>query len=174
MNPVEAVLGEGGFAFDILGVRVPSVVVSPFIHAGTVDDTVRDHATIPRTVHDALGIDERLTARDATAESVLHLLTRGEPRDPPAIPPTPVPERALVGPEVAVDGRGEVELDDFQQSLVELVDLLDAQHAPRLIAPMTPEAHPPFRSESDVAQLVRRFQANHLGSRAERLSTRER
>ncbi len=35
------------FDFTMLGPRVPAVVVSPYIAAGTVDDTVRDHASVP-------------------------------------------------------------------------------------------------------------------------------
>ncbi len=38
------------FAFDRLGVRVPAILVSPWIPAGTVVDRVFDHASIPATV----------------------------------------------------------------------------------------------------------------------------
>jgi len=38
------------FAFDRLGVRVPAVLVSPWIPRGTVVDRVFDHASIPATV----------------------------------------------------------------------------------------------------------------------------
>ena len=38
------------FAFDRLGVRVPAVLVSPWIRKGTVVDRVFDHASIPATV----------------------------------------------------------------------------------------------------------------------------
>jgi len=38
------------FQFDRLGVRVPSVLVSPWIPAGTVVNRVFDHASIPATV----------------------------------------------------------------------------------------------------------------------------
>ncbi len=38
------------FAFDRLGVRVPAILVSPWVPAGTVVDRVFDHASIPATV----------------------------------------------------------------------------------------------------------------------------
>jgi len=38
------------FAFDRLGVRVPAILVSPWIAKGTVVDRVFDHASIPATV----------------------------------------------------------------------------------------------------------------------------
>jgi len=38
------------FAFDRLGVRVPAILVSPWISRGTVVDRVFDHASIPATI----------------------------------------------------------------------------------------------------------------------------
>jgi phospholipase C len=38
------------FAFDRLGVRVPAILVSPWIPKGTVEDRVFDHASIPATI----------------------------------------------------------------------------------------------------------------------------
>jgi phospholipase C len=38
------------FQFDRLGVRVPSILVSPWIPKGTVDNRVFDHASIPATI----------------------------------------------------------------------------------------------------------------------------
>jgi phospholipase C len=116
-----------GFGFDVLGVRVPAVVISPFVDRGTVDDSVHDHSSVVRTVHDAMGIDERLTDRDANATSVLPLLTRTEPRDPPPLPPSHPAAMTAFAAERASTG---VELDDLQQSLVELTQLLDQHRVP--------------------------------------------
>ncbi|MCA8975865.1 MAG: hypothetical protein KDC98_14180 [Planctomycetes bacterium] len=69
------------FAFDLLGARVPTVIVSPWIDRGRVDDTVYDHASVPATVRAAFCSSENpLTERDRHANSFLHLLTRTEPR----------------------------------------------------------------------------------------------
>src|SRR5262249_11403575 len=42
-------------AFDRLGVRVPAVIVSPFIPKGKIDNTVYDHASIPATASKLFG-----------------------------------------------------------------------------------------------------------------------
>ena len=39
-----------GFKFDRLGVRVPAILISPWIPKNTVVDRVFDHASIPATV----------------------------------------------------------------------------------------------------------------------------
>jgi phospholipase C len=69
------------FAFDRLGPRVPAVVVSPFVAAGTLDDTVRDHTTIPATLRSLFAPNlPPLTPRDAAAPAFAGLLSLAEPR----------------------------------------------------------------------------------------------
>jgi phospholipase C len=71
------------FLFDRLGVRVPAVLISPWIPAGTVvDGRVFEHASIPATVtkfflHDFV---ER-TSREKSAQTFLDLLTLDVMRD---------------------------------------------------------------------------------------------
>ena len=48
--PAESKPGEEGFAFDRLGIRVPAILVSPWIDATVVDSTQYDHASIPSTL----------------------------------------------------------------------------------------------------------------------------
>jgi phospholipase C len=79
-----------GFEFDRLGPRVPAVVVSPLIPRNIVDHTQYDHASIPATLERNFGLAS-LTARDAAANDILHLLSLEAPRsdtpqvlDPPA------------------------------------------------------------------------------------------
>jgi hypothetical protein len=38
------------FVFDRLGVRVPAILISPWIPSGTVINRVFDHASIPATI----------------------------------------------------------------------------------------------------------------------------
>jgi hypothetical protein len=38
------------FAFDRLGVRVPAILVSPWVARGTIVNRVFDHASIPATI----------------------------------------------------------------------------------------------------------------------------
>lgn len=69
------------FGFDRLGARVPAIVVSPRIAAGTVDSTVRDHSSIPATLRQRFAPGAApLTERDAAAASFLDVVTLTEPR----------------------------------------------------------------------------------------------
>jgi phospholipase C len=68
-----------GFAFDRYGVRVPAVVVSPYIPANTIDHRPYDHSSIPKTIEGAFGLAS-LTNRDKAAQSVLSLLTLPQAR----------------------------------------------------------------------------------------------
>jgi phospholipase C len=74
------------FPFDRYGVRVPAVVVSPYIAAGAIDHRLYDHSSIPKTVAATFGLPT-LTARDKAANSLLSLLSLPEPRDTPATLP---------------------------------------------------------------------------------------
>jgi phospholipase C len=58
-----------GFAFDRLGVRVPAILVSPWVAAGRVDHTVYDHTSVPATIKKMFGLPRFLTARDAAANT---------------------------------------------------------------------------------------------------------
>jgi phospholipase C len=81
--PNDGTLSENpSFRFDRLGVRVPTVLVSPWIKKGTVfrSNTGHiDHTSVLRTIHDLLGT-KTLTARDAAAPSLLPALTLKEAR----------------------------------------------------------------------------------------------
>jgi phospholipase C len=99
-----------------LGVRVPTILVSPWIPQGTVSDTVYDHTSIIRTaincfgLKDASGNPAHLQARDAIASDVSSVLTLSEPRtDTPHITPRPT---------VAFDPTIDRPLSGFQANLV--------------------------------------------------------
>jgi len=82
---------ESGFTFDLLGVRVPTIVVSPLIAAGTVDTSVYDHSSVPATLERLFGFPS-LTNRDQAAGDVRGLLTLTTARtDCPTTLPGPVP-----------------------------------------------------------------------------------
>ena len=69
-----------GFNFNVYGCRVPAIIVSPFVIAGT---TIRppsgfppfDHASILKTIWDCFGIADSLTFRDAAAPSLYQALS---------------------------------------------------------------------------------------------------
>jgi len=69
------------FDFTMLGVRVPAVVVSPYIAKGAVDATCRDHASVPATLRALFAREaEPLTHRDAWSPPFHTLLTLRNPR----------------------------------------------------------------------------------------------
>ncbi len=82
--PPDPSSGEFGFDFGRFGVRVPTVLVSPWIDAGSVfrvpaGSTPLDHTSILKTVERRWELPA-LTARDAAAPDVGAALTRSSPR----------------------------------------------------------------------------------------------
>ncbi|MGH9622174.1 MAG: alkaline phosphatase family protein [Bryobacteraceae bacterium] len=71
-----------GFKFDRLGVRVPAILVSPWIPKGTViSDRTFDHASIPATVtRKFIGDYTNRSPREKAAGTFLDFLTLAEPR----------------------------------------------------------------------------------------------
>jgi phospholipase C len=64
------------FNFDRLGVRVPAILVSPYIQRGTIVPGIFEHACIPGTVTTFfLKGDARRTVREKNANNFLGLLT---------------------------------------------------------------------------------------------------
>jgi phospholipase C len=90
------------FPFDRYGVRVPAVVISPYIPEGIIDHRLYDHSSIPKTMEAIFGLSP-LTARDKSANSLLPLLSLSAPRADcpaqlPAPPPTQVAPAAVAVP----------------------------------------------------------------------------
>lgn len=99
----------GPFAFDRYGVRVPAVIVSPYVAPGTILRALPggnlphrgppypfDHTSIIATLRQCFKLGEPLTARDALAPDLGSALTLHDPTnngpaqiDPPAYVPTP-------------------------------------------------------------------------------------
>jgi phospholipase C len=84
-----------GFRFDRYGVRVPAVVVSPYIPAGSVvrpsGPYPMDHCSVQSTLHRLFEIGEPLSPRVAAAPDVLAALRLDAPANPG---PEHVPVRA--------------------------------------------------------------------------------
>ena len=82
-TPPDATPGEFGFDFTRFGVRVPAVLVSPLIPAGTVfrpaGSTPLDHTSVLKTIETRWGLPA-LTARDAAAPDVGDVLSLAAPR----------------------------------------------------------------------------------------------
>ena len=100
-----------GFKFDLTGVRVPTVLVSPWIRRGAVDHTVYDHASIPKSLRMRFAPKTKnLTDRDEKANSwwdanIWENAIRG---DIPDIPEPQVPS----APMEMVDALAEPPIED--------------------------------------------------------------
>ncbi|XP_057498193.1 LOW QUALITY PROTEIN: non-specific phospholipase C3-like [Actinidia eriantha] len=118
------------FRFDRLGVRVPAILISPWIERGTVlhrpsgpyPTSEFEHSSIPATVKKIFNLKEFLTKRDAWAGTFDVVLNRSSPRtDCPVTLPEPVKMRETEPVE-------EKKLSDFQQDLVLLAETLKGDH----------------------------------------------
>jgi phospholipase C len=105
--PPDSTPGEYSFDFTRFGVRVPAVLVSPLIAAGTIyrvpDGTMPlDHTSVLKTIQTRWGLPA-LTARDAAAPDVGDALTLTTPRtdDPLSSVTVPVSSGTNPAPEVS-------------------------------------------------------------------------
>jgi phospholipase C len=101
-------LNQYGFTFDTLGVRVPALVISPWIGTG-VDHTVYDHSSVLATVEKLLGLAP-LTQRDGSANDLTHLLQASARTNCPTTLNNPAPPTASAAKRVAA-GRARFDPD---------------------------------------------------------------
>jgi phospholipase C len=152
-------------------VRVPAIIVSPFIERGTVDLTIYEHASVPAIVKKIFGLPAFLTKRDAAANTFESVLSRETPRtDAPRKLPVPrgpgrvSEQRALlhtpvplteVQPRARVRAAAEEPLSEFQEGLLTLADMLEGAPEdaglPRALTPLERQT----MSEEEAAVHVR-------------------
>jgi phospholipase C len=114
--PDDASAASEKFKFDRLGVRVPALLVSPWVRKGRVDHQVYDHTSLLATVKALFGLPDFLTRRDARANTLADENFVSTPRP---LSDTPSNLAALVpahAPGAARPGK----LSDLQQSLLAL------------------------------------------------------
>ncbi|XP_030454528.1 non-specific phospholipase C2-like [Syzygium oleosum] len=121
------------FQFNRLGVRVPTIAVSPWIEKGTVvhgpngspsPTSEYEHSSIPATVKKLFNLSAPfLTKRDAWAGTFEGIVqTRTQPRtDCPEQLPTPVKIREG-------EAKEDAKLSEFQQELLQLAVVLKGDH----------------------------------------------
>jgi phospholipase C len=103
-TPPDSAAGEFGFDFKRFGPRVPTVLVSPLIEAGTVfrvpdSGAPLDHTAILKAIETRWSVPA-LTARDAAAPDIWPVITLDTPRTddpladvtPPVAPVSPLPQ----------------------------------------------------------------------------------
>lgn len=114
------------FNFDRLGLRVPTLIVSPWVAAGKVDSTEYRHTSVLATVMKMYGLKGQLTNRVKTAPTFESLFDQKKPRaDTPgsiqSVKHFPTPRTFASGTTVKQSGFG---LDSIQHELVQGVDNL--------------------------------------------------
>lgn len=144
----DASAGEMGFDFKRFGVRVPAVLVSPFIAKGTVyrasGTTPLDHTSVLATLEKRYGIPP-LTRRDAAAPDVGGVLTLGKARaddplsgvSPPAAKPAPAAAHAP---------------DPLEEALADTAEILPIPDHP---GAGFSHVRPPLKTSEDVQRYAR-------------------
>jgi phospholipase C len=100
LSPVApTVLTKRGFRFDRFGLRVPAIVVSPYVKQATIDHAFYDHLAIAKTLASITGRTQTPllnTARYFCASDLSGIFTLSQPRRagdihpcPPALPVAP-------------------------------------------------------------------------------------
>jgi len=117
-TPPDADAGEFGFDFARFGVRVPAVLVSPLIQAGTVfrvpaGTTPIDHTSILKTVQQRWNLPS-LTARDAAAPGLGGVLTLATARTDDALADVTIPVASGTSPSAALPSH----LQEVQADLI--------------------------------------------------------
>jgi phospholipase C len=84
VNPDERTSSAPSFGFDRLGVRVPALLMSPWVPRGQVDSTVYDHTAILGFVKRHFDLPAFLHARDAAANTFEHLFLDQPRTDAPS------------------------------------------------------------------------------------------
>ncbi|KAI3444884.1 hypothetical protein Pfo_001549 [Paulownia fortunei] len=118
------------FRFDRLGVRVPAIMISPWIEKGTVlngpsgpyPTSEFEHSSIPATVKKMFNLKDFLTKRDAWAGTFETVISRKSPRtDCPETLPEPIKLREA-------EANDEAKLSEFQEELVQMAAVLCGEH----------------------------------------------
>ncbi|HEY7888121.1 MAG TPA: alkaline phosphatase family protein [Steroidobacteraceae bacterium] len=145
--PGDGTVGEYGFDFTRFGLRVPAVLVSPLIAAGTVfrGSGPVDHTSVLATIAERWGT-QPLTARDRAAASLGDVLTLASPRtdDPLNGVLPPVSSAAHPNPSKPT------KLERIHAALVAALPLRNQQGYYPEDTPV-----PTFASSSDLSDFVR-------------------
>jgi phospholipase C len=130
---IERNAGEMGFTFDRLGVRVCTVLISPYIERGTVfrakqlldgmeQDVPLDHTSIIKTVTNRWGLGH-LTERDKEAFDISQVLIRENPRN----------DCLILDPHHPVESiTSKLPLNDLQHGIIKAMASYSATPLPKL------------------------------------------
>ena len=93
-------LGPGDYpgGYDVYGIRVPAVIVSPYAKSNAVTNVVHDHTSVLATIERQWNLPA-LTYRDANASTISDFLDLSQMSfpEPPTLAPPANPEAGLAG-----------------------------------------------------------------------------
>jgi phospholipase C len=147
-TPPDATPGEFGFDFSRFGVRVPAVLVSPLIPAGTVfrvpaGSAPLDHTSVLKTIQTRWGLPA-LTARDAAAPDVGDVLSLAAPRTDDPLAGVTAPTSTGANPAAA-------EVSHLQLANAQLTSELQVPLSELHSAPLLATQHTPADYEHYIA-----------------------
>ena len=157
-TPPDASVGEFGFDFKRFGLRVPTVLVSPLIQAGTVfrvplGTMPLDHTSILKTIERRWQLDA-LTARDAAAQDVGAVLTLATPRTDDPLQGVSVPTATTP----AAIAKSPSHLQEVYAELASQLPVIDR-------AGGTHHEMPPLRTNKDYRTYIRKRLAAWMRSK---------
>ncbi len=118
---------DPSFGFTRLGVRVPAVLISPYIEAGTIDPTVYDHTSVIATARKLLiptVANSHLTLRDKNANTFEKNFTRDVPRT------DQIDLSAAAQPAAATQAHLDAKINDHLAAHVQSAAFLEQKHLP--------------------------------------------
>ena len=178
ITPKDAVPPDGyqsQFNFDRYGVRVPAVLISPYVQKGTIVSETFDHTSIPATLKDLFKLDSFLTKRDAAARTFSGVPDLATPRkDAPENISTAVHSK-IIEESLREPGAEEISaaaktgdassapLTGFQRHLIGLANKLPTGEDPELRAHRNAHSlHTEFDGALHVRETVARFLRHKL------------
>ncbi|MGA8185020.1 MAG: alkaline phosphatase family protein [Terriglobia bacterium] len=174
ITPKDAVppdLYQSQFKFNRYGVRVPAILISPYITKGTIVGETFDHTSIPATLKDLFKLDSFLTKRDAVAQRFSGVPDLASPRtDTPEDVSTDVHSRIIeeshqepnaeeISTAAKTGGASSAPLNGLQRHLIGLANQLPTGEDPELRAHRNGR---PLRTEHEGALHVRETVARFL------------
>jgi len=134
-NPVQPSINPA-FAFDRLGVRVPAVLISPFIKPGTIVSTRFDHCSIVATVRKLFCPNTApFNWREAQAATFEGVLNRATARTDtvvlpePVVAPPPAGSDARIPPDVRKPTDLSVAMANAMQHSLNILNITTPMHA---------------------------------------------
>jgi phospholipase C len=139
-TPPDSTIGEFGFDFTRFGLRVPAVLVSPLIPAGTIyrvpdGSTPIDHTSVLKTIEQRWGLPA-LTARDAAAPGLGGVLTLTVPRTDDPLANVAAPTSDGTNPAAG-------EVSQLQSAQAQQISDLQVPLNRLTYAPLLPDQHTP-------------------------------